>query len=89
MNWIRITLWLKEPSPLGTAREYEGTIFGLVLIRGSKAWASYHYRRRLVHKFGGQLQMNTSPLHKIRCGCMSCVQLAQTRRCSLASVLIA
>ena len=33
--------------------------------------------------------MNTSPLHKVRRGCMSFVQLAQTRRGCLASFWIA
>ena len=60
-----------------------------MLSRGSKARPSYRCRRRLVQNFGGRFHMNTFPLHKIRCGCMSFVQLAQTRRCYLASFLIA
>ena len=60
-----------------------------MLIRGSKAWPSYRCRRRLVHNFGGRFHMNPCPLHKIQCGCMSFVQLAQTRRCCLASFWIA
>ena len=78
-----------EPSPFRTNRENECTLFGLVLIRGSKAWPSYRCRRRLVHNFGGRFHMNPCPLHKLRCGCMSFVQLAQTRRCCLASFWIA
>ena len=54
-----------ESSPLGTSREYQGTVFGLVLIRGSKACPSYRCRRRLVHKWRGQLEMNTSHRTKI------------------------
>ena len=78
-----------EPSPFRTKRENEGPLFGLVLIRGSKAWPSYLCRRRLVHSFGGRFHMTPCPLQKIRCGCMSFVQLAQTRRGCLASFWIA
>ena len=78
-----------EPSPFRTNRENEGPLFGLVLIRGSKAWPSYLCRRRLVHSFGGRFHMTPCPLQKIRCGCMSFVQLAQTRRGCLASFWIA